>query len=95
MHTLLAQSLPAPHVALVPQRGQLVAPPQSMSVSPPFFTTSVQAGALHVPEVHTPLVQSLATVQVLLVAQRGQVVAPPQSMSLSPPFFAASVQEGI
>jgi hypothetical protein len=95
VQTPLAQSLATPHAPLVPQRGQLVAPPQSTSLSPPFFTVSTQVGALQAPEVQTPLVQSVATLQVLFAAQRGQVVAPPQSTSLSPPFLAASVHEGV
>src|SRR5262249_44056327 len=38
-----------------------VEPPQSMSVSSPFFTPSVGEGAAHFPSVHTPLSQSDAS----------------------------------
>ena len=70
----------------------MVAPPQSVPVSKPFFSMSLQLGAWHAFVVQTPLAQSLAPPQAWLVAQRGQVVVPPQSVSLSPPFFTASEQ---
>src|SRR5262245_12435772 len=38
-------------------------PPQSTSVSSPFFTPSVQDGAAHVPYVQTPLLQSASIMQ--------------------------------
>jgi hypothetical protein len=69
-------------------------PPQSTSVSLPFFTVSLQLGAWQMPPEQTLLWQSELAVQVLLVAQRLHVVAPPQSMSLSAPFFTMSLQVG-
>jgi hypothetical protein len=68
-------------------------PPQSASVSVPFFTVSVQAGAEHVfvPGSHTPLVQSAATAQVFVSAHLPH--EPPQSISVSVPFFVVSVHE--
>ena len=94
MQTLLVQSLPVVQPLFVAHLGQVVAPPQSMSLSPPFFTVSVQVAALQVPEVQTLLTQSLASMQVLFVAHLGQVVDPPQSASLSPWFLTVSVQVG-
>ena len=49
------------------------APPQSTSVSVPFFTASVQSGAEHffVALLHTPLVQSAAAAQVFVSAHLG------------------------
>jgi hypothetical protein len=63
-------------------------PPQSTSVSEPFFTWSVQSGALHLPASHTPLVQSPLRRQFLPSAQPGH--APPQSTSVSEPLFTPS-----
>jgi hypothetical protein len=69
------------------------APPQSTSVSVPFFTVSAQAAAveMHLLAVHTELMQSAATAQFLVSAHLVAQV-PPQSTSVSVPFFAASVQ---
>jgi hypothetical protein len=67
-------------------------PPQSTSVSLPFFTPSAQPDAWQMAAVHTPFWQSVPAVQVLPAAHRLQVVVPPQSLSVSPPFFAASEQ---
>jgi hypothetical protein len=79
------------HALPVAQGGQ-VPPPQSTSVSAPFFTPSVQLGAAHVPLVQvSPPAQSLAMVHALPVAQGGQV-PPPQSTSVSAPSFTPSVQ---
>jgi hypothetical protein len=92
MHTPLWQSvapvqtLPATHL------GQL-APPQSVSVSVPFLTTSVQVAGWHTSPVHTPLWQSLATAHVL-PATHLLHEAPPQSMSVSVPFLTRSEQPG-
>jgi hypothetical protein len=44
LHTPLVQSVVAAHDSPVPQRAQVVAPPQSTPVSRPFFTTSLQLG---------------------------------------------------
>jgi hypothetical protein len=92
MHTPLWQSaatpqtLPAAHLTQVP--------PQSMSVSVPFFTRSLHAGAWHVrgDPLHTPLWQSAATAHVLPAPHLPQL--PPQSMSVSVPFFTLSVHVG-
>lgn len=43
-HTPLEQSLAAAHCSPEPQRAHRLAPPQSTSVSTPFFTTSLQLG---------------------------------------------------
>jgi hypothetical protein len=69
-------------------------PPQSVSVSDPFFTPSVQIGATQVVPLHTPLAQSLAIVHPPPVPHRAHVEAPPQSMPDSEPFFTMSVQLG-
>ena len=82
----LAQFLVLGHPGQVP-------PPQSMSVSSPFFTPSVQAGAAQIPLWQTPLSQSPALAQLLPFAHTGQV-PPPQSTSVSAPFFFLSVQVG-
>ena len=92
VHTPLTQSpaaaqvLPAVHLLHV-------APPQSMSVSLPFFTPSLQVGAWQVPPEQTPLVQSAATLQPFPAVQALQVL-PPQSMSVSSWFCTPSVQVG-
>jgi hypothetical protein len=77
------------------QREQLVAPPQSTALSPPFFTASLQLAAWHLPPLHTALEQSLAAVQERFAAQRTHAVAPPQSTSVSPPFLTASLQVAV
>jgi hypothetical protein len=94
VHTPLWQS-PAPeqvcpvvHLAQPP-------PPQSVSLSVPFFTPSEHVGVwqtLGVPP-QTPLRQSPLMVQLFPLAQLPQL--PPQSMSVSVPFFTPSVQEGV
>src|SRR5689334_17689477 len=85
------QSPGTPQVLKSVQRGQVVEPPQSTSVSPWFFTPSVHDGAAHRPEVQTPLSQSLPTLQIWFSVQRLQS-APPQSTSDSLPFRTVSVQ---
>jgi hypothetical protein len=90
VHTPLWQSLAAEQVlpaAHLPHE----APPQSVSVSVPFLTRSVQLDAWHRPAVHTPLWQSPATLQTLPAAHLPHV-PPPQSMSVSAPFLTLSVQ---
>src|SRR5579859_7807722 len=77
------QSLPSAHF------GQL-APPQSVSLSVPFFTPSGHAGARQVPAGQTPLWQSAAPPHVLPVSHLAQL--PPQSLSVSLPFFTRSEQ---
>jgi hypothetical protein len=61
-----------------------VAPPQSMSVSAPFFRPSVQLAAVHVPVAHFPLWQSLPVEHPWPSGHFGHV-APPQSTPVSPP----------
>src|SRR5205823_1848898 len=85
-------SVPVMHAFPTAQPGQ--PPPQSTSVSAPFFTLSMQPGATHIPLVHTPLAQSIPVLQPLPPSHLlGQL--PPQSMSVSSPFFAPSVQDGV
>jgi hypothetical protein len=69
-----------------------LAPPQSVSVSVPLRTPSLQLSAWHSPPEHTALLQSEFAVHPLPVPQRAHVVAPPQSTSVSPPFSVLSEQ---
>jgi hypothetical protein len=69
-------------------------PPQSVSVSVPFFTMSLQLVATHEVPLQTPLWQSVPSVQPPPVPQRAQVDVPPQSTPDSSPFFTRSVQLG-
>jgi len=69
-----------------------VPPPQSMSVSKPFFTASLQDVAMHLPAEHSLLAQSARTVHTLPFAQREH--EPPQSMSDSLPFLTRSLHAG-
>jgi hypothetical protein len=62
-----------------------------VSVSVPFFTESLQAGATQGSAVQTLLEQSDGWAQAL-VAAHGEQSAPPQSMSVSLPFLMRSVQ---
>jgi hypothetical protein len=83
-------ALPSAHFLLCASQ---VAPPQSTSVSPWFFTASEQVAAAHAsgaPE-HTRLWQSVVTAHVLLVPQAPQS-GPPQSTSVSLPSFITSAQ---
>jgi hypothetical protein len=89
LHTPLVQSVGALQVAAVPQRGQAVAPPQSLSDSPWFCTLSLQVGAWQV-TLQTRLVQSAAMLHVLPLLQGAQL--PPQSTSVSVPFLTRSLQ---
>jgi hypothetical protein len=91
-HTELWQSVLAMHVLPATHLPQL-APPQSVSVSLPFFTLSEQLAAWHLsgePE-QTPLWQSVERAHVRPVVHLGQL-APPQSVSVSVPFLTTSVQ---
>jgi hypothetical protein len=68
-------------------------PPQSTSVSLPFWTPSLQAAAAHFLATHLPLAgsaQSASLAQPLWGGQPPQL--PPQSTSVSLPFFTASPQ---
>src|SRR5690348_13696542 len=85
------QPLLSPHFLFMPSQ---VAPPQSVSVSVPFCTPSVQLGVWQVlpplgPE-HTWLVQSPMSTHFLPSAQALQ--APPQSLSVSVPSCVPSPQ---
>ena len=90
--TPLVQSLATRQSFPSPQRGQ-AGPPQSTSVSVPFFAPSLQLGVAHLPAVHTSLWQSLRTLQ-FLPSTHLPHAAPPQSTSLSVPFSVVSVQVG-
>jgi hypothetical protein len=93
VHTAVEQSIPPVHAAPGGQPGQ-PPPPQSVSVSNPFFTKSVQSGAWHSPIEQTALAQSLDPAQVSPVSHREQVPAPPQSVSVSRPLCTSSVHVG-
>jgi hypothetical protein len=96
VQTPLAQSLAAMHA--LPSAHFLLcatqmAPPQSTSVSPWFFTVSEQVAVAHAsgaPE-HTRLWQSVVTAQVLPAPQAPQS-GPPQSTSVSLPSLITSAQ---
>src|SRR5262245_11181421 len=86
-HTPLWQSLPTKHPARsahLPHE-----PPQSVSVSLPFRTRSLQVGAWHLVAVQTSLAQSEGPRQFLPGGQ--PVHEPPQSWSDSEPFVAPSL----
>ena len=83
----LVQSLLPLHVCPLAQSPH-VGPPQSTSVSMPFFFVSIHVGAAHVPPVHTWLMQSVPIMHILPSTHPPQV--PPQSTSVSVPFFVMS-----
>jgi hypothetical protein len=91
--TLLAQSVLPLHALFAPHAWQFE-PPQSVSVSVPFLTPSVQLEDAHslVKLSHFPLWQSAFTWQVIAVAQ-AEHDEPPQSTSVSELFFLPSVHE--
>ena len=62
----------------------LQVPPQSTSVSLPFFTPSVQPGVWQIPDLQNVLAQSPSPEHFLPTAHLGHVL--PQSMSVSVPF---------
>jgi hypothetical protein len=88
--TKLVQSVEALHVLPEPQAVH-TEPPQSVSVSVPFFTESVQLALWQNPPEQTPPRQSLIAAQRLPGPHFGHV-PPPQSTSVSAPFFTTSVQ---
>jgi hypothetical protein len=88
---LLLQSLAPLHVFPVPH-GPHVAPPQSTSVSAPFFILSVHEGAWHVPPPQDSLAQSVPWPHAAPTLH-GEHPGP-QSTSASLPFFTLSVQVG-
>ncbi len=89
-HTLLTQSLALRHFLVSAQAGQ-VAPPQSTSVSSPFWVRSVQLAFWQMLLRHTLLTQSPCLRHFWVWTHAGQV-APPQSTSVSSPLCALSVQ---
>jgi hypothetical protein len=93
VQTPLAQSVAIAHAFVSEHSGQ-EPPPQSTSVSAPFFTMSWQLGAWQMPPVHTPWLQSVPVAHVL---PSGQAWGhpPPQSMPASIPFLAPSLHVGI
>jgi hypothetical protein len=95
VHTPVVQSPAAPHFLPSPHfRVAAQDPPQSVSLSVPFFTPSEQLGAEQAWFVHTPLVQSRGAAHPSPGWQREQLVAPPQSTPVSKPFFTRSLQLG-
>jgi hypothetical protein len=89
----LTQSVPAVQALVATHRLQLLVPPQSVSLSPPFLTLSLHAAVAQMPPVQTPLPQSVPNVQILPAAHGVQL--PPQSMSVSEPFFTVSEQPAV
>ena len=85
MQTPEAQSPPFTQERAASQPGH-TPPPQSTSVSLPFFVVSVQDGARQVKSWQTKLLQSDETTQACDGAQ-GEHVAPPQSTSVSLPLW--------
>jgi hypothetical protein len=97
VHTPLPQSAGPPHDLLGAQRGQPgvgVGPPQSMSLSPWFFTPSPHVAVWHFfgAPVQTRLTQSAGPPQSRPSVQAGQEL--PQSLSVSVPFFTPSEHVG-
>jgi len=93
--SLLWQSVLALHFFPL-AHGEQLFPPQSLSVSSPFSTASVQVGAVHVSLVasHTLLEQS-ALVLHFFVSAHLFAHEPPQSTSVSSPFIFVSEQEAV
>jgi hypothetical protein len=89
-HTRDPQSSSAAHALFAAQRRH--APPQSMSVSSPFFTLSEHVSA-HEPAAHEPLWQSVLPEHGSPAGHGPQV--PPQSMPVSVPFLTASLQPDV
>ncbi len=77
----------------------MVAPPQSTSVSPPFWTPSFGVGVAQVLPEQMWLVQSCLPLHIFPGAHGGassapRFPAPPQSTSVSPPFCTPSFEDG-
>jgi hypothetical protein len=87
--TWLAQSAPVAHALPEAHGGQ--PPPQSTSVSAPFFTWSVHEGGAHA-FAHTRDAQSFATRHSSFAGHATH--EPPQSTSDSEPFWTWSLHEG-
>jgi hypothetical protein len=64
-------------------------PPQSTSVSVPFFTLSAQPATRHRPELQVPLMQSRSTSHAWSDSHAAHE-SPPQSTPVSPPFLTPS-----
>ncbi len=90
--TLSVQSLAAPHPFPSAQRGQ-AGPPQSTSVSVPFFAPSLHITAAQIAFRQTSLAQSAGPPHPCPCGQVGAPM-PPQSMPVSVPFFTPSVVDG-
>jgi hypothetical protein len=93
-----SQSLPTLHPAPSAHFGQ-PSPPQSLSVSVPFFTPSLQLGSAHFPPLQVMLAQSFDTLQALPIPHRFMQL-PPQSTSDSVPsraplLHAAAAASGV
>jgi hypothetical protein len=84
------QSGSPPHTSPSPQ--PMHPPPQSTSVSAPFFLPSPHDGGVHTSFAHTSLTQSASPTQPSLSSHGPH--PPPQSTSVSSPFFAPSEQLG-
>jgi hypothetical protein len=87
----LPQSVPLLHVFPTAHAGH--DPPQSTSVSVPFFTVSVHVGLAQSLFLQRPLVQSPSTPHPEPTGQRGHAL-PPQSTPDSLPFFTLSEHVG-
>ena len=87
----LAQSSARAHDLPIAHFAPVHAPPQSTSVSVPFFTRSLQSAGWHVVE-HTAVEQSAEPLQGLPAGHLGQE-PPPQSTPVSEPFLARSSHE--
>jgi hypothetical protein len=90
VHAPEAQS--PPNLQTLPTSQGVQAPPQSTSVSLPFFTMSVHDAATQTPLSHTLLVQSPGAMHVPPVAH-GAHFPPPQSTSDSAPSLTWSEQD--
>jgi hypothetical protein len=73
-------------------QGAQAPPPQSMSVSLPFWMLSLHAAAAHLPSTHELDRQSLSVLQLRDTPHFGQLV-PPQSMPVSPGLSTPSVHD--
>jgi hypothetical protein len=89
VHEPLVQSAPTRHL---PWTHFAQLPPQSVSVSEPFWTVSEHDGTWQTPPAQLLLVQSLLVLHASPSAHAGQVE--PQSVSVSGPFLTPSVQDG-
>src|SRR5689334_9642730 len=78
------QSAASTHAFPTSQRGVVAPlPPQSMSVSAPFFTASVGEGIWQTSSLQTPLVQSVVPLAQPFPSSHFGAAPPPQSTSVS------------